>query len=202
MQLLRFPFRAEGDVAGAAAGAAAKGGVESAATEPAKGAADEAAALRAKVAEYEAKEAKRVAAEKKAADDAAKARGDHERLLAEREAEAKTLAEKLKGYEEREAARIAKVDAANAKRIKEIPEIRRTLVPAEITGDALDVYLTTNWSLLKGDDVATGTRTATGTAPGVRLTKELIADAQKHNMDPEKWAEILTKAGRLKPANA
>jgi hypothetical protein len=191
MHLLRLPFRAEGDAGGAG---------EPKVDPPAGQKADEVSALKEQLAKLLAADAKRLDAEKKAADADAKKRGEHEQLLKVKEQEAAELADKVKGYEKAEAARLAKIDAANAKRIKEIPEIRRSLVPAALTVDALDDYLTTNWPLLKGDETSTGTRRATTGADDIALTPQIIADAAKHGMAPEKWAEILKKAGRIKPA--
>lgn len=188
--LLRLPCRAEGDNAGTG-----EPKVETPAVE-------DVAALKAQLATLQAADAKRAADAKKATEADAKRRGDHEQLLTAKDAELATLAERVASYEKVEAARLAKVEAANAKRVKDIPEARRSLVPASLKGDELDEYITTNWALLKGDDLATGTKRATGTADldEKDVPADIAAEAARRGMAPLAWFNVLKKAGRLKAA--
>lgn len=105
--------------------------------------ADERAAAAEKVASERAAElAKREAADKAAAEAEALRRGDHEKLLTERNAELakatdelKKATERLAAHDKREADRLEAVAKGNEARIAQLPEAHRALVPVELKTD-------------------------------------------------------------------
>lgn len=164
---------------------------------------DEAAALRAKLAEYEAKDAARADAERKAAEDAAKKRGDFEKIIADKDAQIGKLSE----LEKRETARLKRVGEKVEAKIKSLPKDRQALIPAVLLADpdAAADYLETNWPLLSGQPAGEGTdRPAAKAAPGEmtddKVPADIAAQARERGMAPAAWYNVLLKAGRIKPA--
>lgn len=192
----RYPFLSPDDTSGPG--------------DPAKGAADpvkpdDTAALRAKLAEYEAADVKRRADAAKADEDAAKKRGDFEKLLADKDAKIATLAE----LEKREAARIKRVGEKVEARIKALPKDRQSLVPDVLKADpdALADYLETNWALLSGQPAGEGTdKPGHKPKPSEMSDADVPADiaeqARMRGLAPAAWYKVLVHAGRIKPATA
>lgn len=147
----------------------------------------------------EAAAARRADDEKKAADEAAAKRGEHEALATKYKGELDEANTKLAGLEKRETDRLAKVDAANKDRVAKIPEDRRSLVPPSLRGDDLADYLQTNWSLLTNEtERPAGTMTGGKRPPKVELTDDQKAEADRRGVPHDKWGEILLKSGRIK----
>lgn len=167
--------------------------------------------LKSRLAEFEAAEAQRASAKAKADEEAALKRGEAEKLYGD----AKTRAEaaeavikerdaKLAEYAAADEKRAKALDDRNAAKVKEIPEARRTLVPAILKGEDLADYLDTNWPLLTGADPepkAAGTRrpTVITTPDSKTIPPEIVAEAAYHQQDPAVWWKRIQ---RTQPARA
>jgi hypothetical protein len=195
MHLLRLPTRspddAGGDAAAKAAADAAAKAAESAKVDRAEydKAVSELAALRAAEAER--------AAKAKADDEAAALkRGEHEKLYGAEKERADKLAAELDGFRKAEEKRLAKIEERNKARVKEIPEDRRSLVPAALKGEDLADYLETNWALLKGDEPrAQGGQRGTPARTDMKgIPAEIAAEAPRYGKDPADWWAIVQRS--------
>ena len=194
---LSRPFlRDPGDGGGGGSGdAAAKSVAEKAAAEVALAARIAAIEKRA----MDAEAALAAAAKAKADDEAAEAakRGEFEKLATGYKSELDAKVARLAELEAAEAARLVRVTAANAKIIEAIPADRRTLVPAQLTGDALAEYLDTNRALLLGDKMPAGTAPRGTAASTVKLTDDDRAKMARLGIaDEATYIDVMTKAGR------
>ena len=145
----------------------------------------ELAELRAYRAEQQAKEAERLAASKKAEEEAAKKRGEYEQLHAAEKARAAELEGKLKSYEQREAARLKAVEAEVSEITKGLPKDLQDLI-AEVPD--LDKRLAYARKNVGAGGLPAGVMTGTAaTKPGVipHDHREVVeAEAKAYGMDP------------------
>lgn len=167
------------------------------------------ASLAAKVKDFETKEAARVATEQeataKAAADKAAAeradalkRGEHERLLAEKETALKVTTERLTAAETREKARLDRFEAeAKAASEKLAPEMKAVVDAIPDPEARLSAIRT-----LSGDKVATGAGPRQREAAKVVIPQHVIDRANDLGYKPESLYNILVAKGEIKPAAA
>jgi len=156
-----------------------------------KAEAAKAAELAAKVAAYEA-------AERQREEEAAKKRGEYDRLLAERDAKIKALL----GEAERVEHLTAALQETIAARVEEIPEDMRSLVPGFSDPRDTLAWLNTNMDRLrkpapvKLDMNAHSTAPLTSKTPIIELTEEEAYFAELLGNDPKEVAAIKARRQR------
>lgn len=167
------------------------------------------ASLAAKVKEYEAKESERTAAEKataakmeaeKSAAERAEAlkRGEHEKLLAEKEAALKATTDRLTAAEQREAARIARFEAAAKDAAEKLAPEMKAVVDAIPDPEARLAAIRT----LSAEKVPVGAGPRNVTPPPVIIPANIVERASEMNVKPESLYAVLVKSGQIKPATA
>ena len=100
---------------------------------------------------------------------------------------------KYQPYEQRATALEKIINDSNAKRIAQIPEQLRPLVP-QLPPEQLASYLDTNWALLMRKPAPdTDAGAGMGGSPVSALTPEELAMAKRMNLTPEKFAAAKQK---------
>lgn len=165
----------------------------------------ELATLRTKLAEMTAAEearAAKIAADAKAADEAARlARGEHEKMLAERDAELTKLRTAHEALSTREAQRIALAEADAAKLIAELPEELRDVPMAIPDVDARLAAVRKMVAVAKGAEARpAGPGPRATKAPEVVIPDEIVEEARTLNVSPAALYAAKVKTGRIKPA--
>lgn len=157
----------------------------------------ELAATKARADEMAAKLAERDAADKKAREKAMADQGKHKELLTQREAELAEATAKLAKHEEREAARVASVEKANAAALKALPESFRKLAPTNLDADGMAAWLET----AKATAADAEERPAGGVPRAIRGGAEphpdAVAFATARKLDPVSVHNSFVAAGRL-----
>lgn len=157
----------------------------------------ELAATKARADEMAAKLAERDAADKKAREKAMAEQGKHKELLTQREAELEAATKELTTYRERETARVASVEKANAAALKALPESFRKLAPTNLDADGMAAWLET----AKATAADAEERPAGTVRPRVGGGAEPHPDAVKYaasrNMDPILAHNSMVRSGRL-----
>lgn len=143
--------------------------------------------------------AEKTAAEVKAAAEAdALKRGDHEKLLKDRDAElasTKAEVERLKAVEKRETDRLKAQGERNEAKIAKLDKTRQGLIPAVLKADpdACAAWLEDNWEFLGGKgEPGSGTGRPSALRPGNKgIPPEVIAEAERYKMDPATWFDTI-----------
>lgn len=127
----------------------------------------------------------------------AQKKADEERLAKQQEWQ--TLAEQraaeveaLRPFQDKYAAMLEAIKAGNEKRIEQIPEGMRTLIPPIDDPATLTNWLDTNWQLLTGKAQAPSLNGSAGQGPArtqaVTLTDSELQIAQKMGLTAEQYA--------------
>ena len=127
----------------------------------------------------------------------AQKKADEERLAKQQEWQ--TLAEQraaeveaLRPYQDKYAAMLEAIKAGNEKRIEQIPEGMRTLIPPIDDPATLTNWLDTNWQLLTGKTPAPSLNGSAGQGPArtqtITLTDGELQIASKMGLTPEQYA--------------
>lgn len=140
------------------------------------------------LAAYQAKEAEAAAAAKKAEEDAAKQRGEYERLYGEANEKLTAAEQRLADYTAREAARLERLTTRNQERVEALPENLRAIVPG-LDPEALADWLDKAAPVLLSDDTRpAGTRgkppVARGEAPYPPEAYAVARQQGKPDSDP------------------
>lgn len=140
----------------------------------------EAASYRTKLREFE--EAQKQAEEQRLAQ-----QQEWQKLAEQRAAEV----EALRPFQEKYAAMLESIKAGNEKRIEQIPEGMRTLIPPIDDPATLTSWLDTNWQLLTGKTPAPSLNGSAGQGQtrtqSVTLTDAELETAQKMGLTPEQY---------------
>lgn len=125
-----------------------------------------------------AAEVAKVAEEKRKADEAAAiARGEAETLYKSEKAKAETLEAELATFRKAEKARLAKIDASNADRVKALPDAAKALIPEGMSGEALAAHLD---KVAKFVQVEGGGSEPPRARPGAKAAGEIHPDIIAH----------------------
>jgi len=159
----------------------------------------ELSALKKWKAEQEAAQARTAEERKKADEEAAKKRGEFEQLYTAEKTEKAKLDAELKTLRERESARQKVLGERNEAALKTLPAEIAALAPAGADADTLAGWIERAAKAAGQERPAGGApRGAPGPGAKVKLTPEQEAEAVRRGLTPEKWAEILSKSGRIK----
>jgi hypothetical protein len=168
--------------------------------------ASELAELRAYRAEQQAKEAERMAAQKKAEEEAALKRGEHEKLYAAEKERAAALEAEVKTYKQREAARVKAVEAEAAEIAKGLSKELQEVV-AEIPDPDKRLTYARKLAGAGGGGLPSGVMAGSGakaSAIPAEHQEAVKAQAAAYRMDPDAfWAKIYKpRLDRSKAAKA
>lgn len=165
------------------------------------------AALMARVEAADKAEAARAAAAAKAdkegkakADAEALKRGEHESLIAARDAEltiAKAEVDRLKAVEARETTRLKTLGERNEAKIGKLDKARQGLIPTILKADpdACAAWIDDNWDFLAGKgEPGSGTQRPANLRPDVKgIPPEVVAEAERFGKDPAFWFDTIRK---------
>lgn len=135
--------------------------------------------------------AHRKAEQEKAEREAALKRGEHERLLAEREAELAKLRGDLDSLSKAEQERIKGVAALNEERVKLLPPDLKALVPKGLHADALAEWLTV--ASAKSTPGVTVVPNKPDTATNTEVPQSVVDEAKYKQIDPAELWKIIQK---------